>query len=77
MSGSTSTADQALETSIHKKLQEEKVSSLDTLQISVNNGIVTLGGTVQSQEEAQRIVGLVRSISEVKSITNNLKISGQ
>ncbi len=78
MSGSESfSQDQALQTSIRKKLQEENVSGLDSLQISVSNGVVTLAGSVKSQEEAQRIVGLVRSITEVKSITNNLKVSEQ
>lgn len=71
---SSSPSDAQLESTIRTKLEKENVTGLSSIKIAVKNGVVTLTGPVSSQEEAQRIVGLIRSITEVKQIQNNLTV---
>jgi hypothetical protein len=79
-SGATSAATSATPTDadllsqIRTNLKKESLGDLSGLRINIKDGDVTLSGPVQTQEQAQKIVTLVRSITGVKNVTNNLKV---
>ena len=51
---------------------------LKVLQINVTttNGIVTLGGVVDSKQSVDRAVEIARGVKEVKSVENGLVVKG-
>ena len=51
---------------------------LKVLQINVTttNGIVTLGGVVDSKQSIDRAVEIARGVNEVKSVENRLVVKG-
>lgn len=51
---------------------------LKVLQINVTttNGIVTLGGVVDSKQSIERAVEIARGVKEVKSVKNSLVVKG-
>jgi len=75
-SGATSATptDADLLSQIRANLKKESLGDLSGLRINIKDGDVTLSGPVQTQEQAQKIVTLVRSITGVKNVTNNLKV---
>lgn len=50
-------------------------SSARMISVTTNNGVVTLTGTVASKEESRRVVRMVKNVSGVKSVDNQLTIS--
>ena len=50
--------------------------SLRNVQISANNGAITLGGTVGSEAERRLLENRVRRMTGVSTIQNNLRVSG-
>ncbi len=44
------------------------------MSVSTTDGVVTLGGTVASQEEADKAINIAKSIPGVKSVKSMLKI---
>lgn len=46
-------------------------------QVTVNNGNVSLSGSVMNEEDKAKISSLVRQVQGVKSVSNNLSISNK
>ena len=45
------------------------------ISVTTNNGVVTLTGTVASSAESHKIVKMVKSVSGVNSVDNQLKVA--
>ncbi|MBN9377897.1 MAG: hypothetical protein BGO14_00240 [Chlamydiales bacterium 38-26] len=56
-----------------KTLQPESKNA----QVTVNNGNVSLSGSVMNEEDKAKISSLVREIQGVKSVSNNLNVSNK
>ena len=50
-------------------------SSARMISVTTNNGVVTLTGTVISSEENRKVVRIVKSVSGVTSVDNQLTIA--
>ncbi len=56
-------------------LAEEKLSSLAHIDVDTDNkGAVTLSGTAESDEAAQKAVSIARGVEGVTSVENHIKI---
>jgi sporulation protein YlmC with PRC-barrel domain len=55
-------------------LCEKVCESIENVQVSVQNGIVKLNGTVESEAAKQNIESRVKSVSGVQRVDNNLKV---
>ena len=70
--------DSAITTEIKADLAEKRLSSL--MHVSVNtddHGMVTLSGTVPSQDAASRAVSIARGVKGVTSVENHLQVASE
>jgi hyperosmotically inducible periplasmic protein len=68
--------DAAIVASVKAKLTADKLSNLVRIDVKSNDGVVTLSGTVDTPERRDRIVQLAGWTSGVKSVVNNIQVSG-
>jgi BON domain len=75
--GSTSATDQALSQRIASSLREDSslAGTTPNITVEVNNGTVTLKGSVNSQQQRSDIESKVRNITGVTQVVNNLEIA--
>jgi hyperosmotically inducible protein len=66
--------DATLTTSVQKKLLGDKLSNFARISASTDLGVVTLRGTVSSEEEKLRAEDLTRQVSGVRRVENFLSI---
>ena len=66
--------DLTLVANLEKKLFRIRELSATDLQVASKNGIVVLSGSVSSEKEQQRVLGVARRVSGVKSVTNKIEI---
>jgi len=73
----TQSADWEITANVKKKLMMEGSLSSGARMVSVttNNGVVTLTGTVANHEESRKVSRLVKEVSGVKSVDNQLTVS--
>jgi len=57
---------------VKKKMSDDAELSGDQIEVGTKNGVVELNGTVQSQEEADHAIQLVKSVDGVKEVKSNL-----
>ena len=57
---------------VKKKMSDDAELSGDQIEVGTKDGIVELNGTVQSQEEADHAIQLVKSVDGVKEVKSNL-----
>lgn len=77
-SATTFVKDSAITTQIKADLAEKKLSSLVHVSVDTDNhGMVTLSGTVPSQEAANRAVSIARGVKGVTSVKNHLQIASE
>lgn len=68
--------DAAITAYLHTQLLLEKNVSTKSLSITTNDGVVSLSGTVDSEEQAQKIVRIASAVRGVKSVSiENLYVS--
>ena len=60
---------------IQQKLFGDKDVAAMTIQVETNNGVVTLGGTADNQAQADNAVKIAKTVSGVKEVKSNIKIS--
>ena len=74
-----SEADRTLTTIVQGLLQNEGTLAVlpPNLQILTQKGTVTLSGSVQSDQEKQRMESIIRGVSGVASVNNHLQVSLQ
>lgn len=68
--------DAAIVTSIKAKIAADKLSNLWNIDVGSHEGVVTLSGTVDTPERRDRIAQLASWANGVKSVVNNIKVSG-
>ena len=67
--------DEQIRADVHQALLGLGTEPASKLSISVQDGIITLGGQVTSQEEQQKITQLVRGVPSVKEVRDQLKVA--
>lgn len=68
--------DAAIVASVKAKLTADQLSNLVRIEVSANDGVVTLGGTVDSLERRDRIAQLASWTKGVKRVVNNIQVRG-
>lgn len=68
------TKDSWITTKVKSELLADKQVSGTHISVKTYEGVVTLGGTAKSQEEADRAVKDAEGIKGVKSVVNNIEI---
>ena len=68
--------DAAIVASIKAKIAADRLSNLWSIEVGSHESVVTLGGTVDTPERRDRIGQLASGASGVKSVVNNIKVSG-
>jgi len=73
----TSATDQALAQRIASSLREDSslAATAPNITVEVNNGTVTLKGSVNSQQQRSEIESKVRNITGVTQVVNNLEVA--
>jgi hyperosmotically inducible periplasmic protein len=66
--------DETIQAAIDKKMQGDPMFAALDVTATVNNGKVTLVGSVKSEQMKDRIVRLVRSVKGVKSVDNQIVV---
>jgi len=70
------TKDAAIEAKIKTKLATEVgATTITAVEVNVTNGVVTLAGPVESEDQRQRIASVAGSVEGVASVTNNLQVA--
>ena len=68
--------DSVITAKIKAELAEEKLSSLIHIRVDTDNkGAVTLGGTAESREAADKAVSIARAVNGVTSVKSNIRIT--
>jgi osmotically-inducible protein OsmY len=68
--------DASVTTAVKTRLMKDDVARATSIDVSTDDGIVTIRGTVPTQADKDRIGKLVEDTSGVKSVKNELKIGG-
>lgn len=72
------TDDAAIEARIKAKLATDVgASTITSVEVNVTNGVVTLAGPVNSQDEKQKIEAVARSVEGVRSVTDNIQVTAE
>ena len=74
-SAKTIVKDSVITTKVKAKLAEDKVSSLVNIKVDTDaKGVVVLGGTAKTQEQADKAVALARATEGVTSVTSTIVV---
>jgi osmotically-inducible protein OsmY len=68
-------ADSALTSSIKEKLESSEMTRFDGVAVRTNSGVVTLTGSVQSEQAQKKVLDIVHDTDGVTRVENNLTIS--
>ena len=68
-------ADSALTASIKEKLEASEMNRFDGVAVRTNSGVVTLTGSVQSEQAQKKVLDMVRDVDGVSRVENNLTIA--
>ena len=68
--------DAAIVASIKAKIAADRLSNLWSIDVGSHEGVVTLGGTVDTPERRDRTGQVASGASGVKNVVNNIKVSG-
>lgn len=69
--------DSVVTTKIKTKLTAEKLTFAKDITVDTDNdGVVTLSGKVATQEQANKVAAIARDTEGVKSVHNDIKITG-
>ena len=60
---------------VKRKLANDQVVKGGALEIDVKEGVVTLRGTVETEQQRQRAEKLAKKVKGVKNVTNEIKLS--
>jgi hypothetical protein len=69
--------DAALSAKVESELFRDPSIDKGRLNINVENGVVVLRGTAESEDQIARIVGAVRNIDGVRTVRDLLRVPGQ
>jgi len=67
--------DSVITTKVKTELAAEKLSSLIHIKVKTDDkGVVTLSGTVKTQDASDKAVSIAQAVTGVTSVENNIKI---
>jgi hyperosmotically inducible protein len=66
--------DATITASVKSTLVADKVSNLTRVDVDTTNGVVSLNGVVESQEQKARAEQLASRVDGVRKVVNNLQI---
>jgi hyperosmotically inducible protein len=66
--------DATITAKVKLKLLEDPVTKARKIDVDTVNGVVTLTGVVETEEEIKRAIEIARKVEGVKRVVNNLKI---
>ena len=67
-------ADSVITTKVKALYVKDKDVSFRTVEVKTVNGVVHLGGTAKSKDEASKAASLARDVEGVKSVKNEIKV---
>src|SRR5471032_1613731 len=71
-------SDSMITSKVKAKLAEEKLASAVQIQVVTDNrGVVTLSGTANTQDEADRAASIARNVEGVAAVENNIKVASR
>ncbi len=62
---------------VRLRLANDQVVKGAALQVSVKEGVVTLGGEVEQNNQKERATKLAKKVRGVKQVVNNISLRGQ
>ena len=68
--------DTAITTQVKAKLTADRLSNLTKIEVTTNEGIVTLAGVVDEPERKARAAEIVSTVNGVKGLVNNIHVTG-
>ena len=68
-------SDSALTASIKEKLEASEMNRFDGVAVRTTNGVVTLTGSVQSEQAMKKVLDIAHDTDGVTRVDNNLKIA--
>jgi hyperosmotically inducible protein len=68
--------DTAITTQIKARLTADKLSNLTRIEVTTNNGVVTLAGVVEEPERKARAAQVASAVDGVKGVINNIHVAG-
>ena len=68
-------SDSALTASIKEKLEANEMSRFDGVAVTTNNGVVTLTGSVQSEQAMKKVLDIAQEADGVTRVDNKLAIA--
>jgi hypothetical protein len=68
--------DTAITTQVKAKLTADRLSNLTKIEVTTNDGIVTLAGVVEEPERKARAAQIASSVDGVKGLVNNIHVAG-
>ena len=74
-SSAPATDDATLATAVHSRLTNDGALSTESIQSSVENGIVTLNGTVSNEAARSLAAADVAQVTGIKTVVNNLTVA--
>jgi hypothetical protein len=69
--------DAAIVASVKAKLTADQLSNLVRIEVTSDDGVVTLNGTVDSHERRDRLAQLATWVKGVKRVVNNVQVHGE
>ena len=69
--------DSTITATVKTKLAADKLGTLTRVGVDTTNQVVSLNGTVDTQQEKQRAEELARQVGGVKAVKNNLQIQAK
>ena len=68
--------DAAIVAEVKAKLTADKLSNLTKIDVKSDAGVVTLGGSVDSEERRARAAQIASGVNGVKTVLNNIEVTG-
>lgn len=66
--------DEAIEAEVRTKIAEDVPSKTFAVEVSVRNGVVTLSGHADNNEDRRKIAQAANDVRGVKSVINNIHV---
>jgi len=67
-------ADSVITTKLKALFVKDKEVSFRSIEVKTVNGVVHLGGTAKSKQEADKAVSMARNVEGVKSVQNDIRV---
>ena len=71
------TSDDAIYDNVRRRLASDQIVKGGGLKVDVQQGVVTLSGTVEQEKQKERATKLTKKVPGVKSVNNELRIASK